>query len=131
RLRRQDNGKLQLFRLPSLQLETDWSFDKPVQQVVFSADGKRFAIFVKSSAKPLRVYDVATRAEIASCQQDKLESNRVLTFSPDGKILAGGGYQAITFWEVERVLRNAKDNPEENPDLPKDPPPKVKAKKRA
>lgn len=221
---KKDNAKLQLFRLPSLQLETDWPFDKPVQQVVFSPDGKRFAVFVKSSPKPLRVYDVATHQEIASCQQDKLDANRVLTFSPDGrrlysggepagavsvwdadtgklldtlateqkfisslaiqpggavaatggsrgivclwdlktktrlawmqvnmkdpktanrseqapgpvvafsadgKTLAAGGYQAITFWDVERVLRDAKDNPERYPPPPKEAPAKGKPK---
>jgi hypothetical protein len=71
---------------------TLWGHTGSVSAVAFGPDGRVLASGGSSKDDPVRLWDVSTRRELASCLHDPAPFNGVkcLAFSPDGKTLASG-----------------------------------------
>jgi len=78
-----------------------------VRSLAFSPDGKTLASGTgswthdTSNADSVRLWDVASGKELHAISPDGHQTIASLAFSPDGKILACGGDDDITFWNAD------------------------------
>jgi WD40 repeat protein len=84
---------------------------KPVQQIVFSPDGRTLAT---TDGAQIKLWDIPERREILSVESPRTE----LLFSPDGRYFAAGGPDGVSVRELSgepRLLLDEKMTPKGGP----------------
>ncbi|MDE0636807.1 MAG: hypothetical protein OXI43_13290 [Candidatus Poribacteria bacterium] len=94
-----DNG-LTIWTLPEWEIYHE-VLDKRIRDIAFSPDGTMFAI---TDIKGITLWSVETLAPIALLQKVGLIGSSVIEFSPDGNMLAGGGFGGVLrLWDVRKL----------------------------
>lgn len=95
-----DNGYT-IWSLPEWKIYHE-VLDKRISDIAFSPDSKMYA--VADVIKGITLWSVETLTPIALLQKVGLIGSSVIEFSPDGSMLAGGGYGGVLwFWDVEKI----------------------------
>ncbi len=72
-----------------------------IREMAFSPDGKMYAI---ADVKGITLWSVETLTPIALLQKVGLIGSSVIEFSPDGSMLAGGGYGGVlSLWDIGKL----------------------------
>jgi WD40 repeat protein/serine/threonine protein kinase len=92
-----------------------------IAAVAFSPDGKRLAVAPVAGATEgnyVRILNAGTGELVKNCPSD-LSACYKLTFSPDGKQLAGAGQGPVQIWNVEsgQLVRTFRGHPEGATDI--------------
>lgn len=109
-----ENGSVRLWRWDSGELVAERRSARHNPQAVLSADGRWLATF-HTWGEAVRLWDLAENSGPQSLEVPVESGLSVLAFSPDGRLLAGGGMTGqLTIWETQsgKVVTAAEAHPQ-------------------